>query len=113
MKVLSVIIPIYNTPKPLLEHCLASIQENICNMGEEVEVFLINDGSPNQYIESMLKKAEASDSRFHHIYKQNSGVSDTRNLGIDMAQAPTVPSSVVLLLSTTILPFSLANASSS
>ena len=37
MKKLSVIIPIYNTPKPLLEHCIASVQENICNMGGEVE----------------------------------------------------------------------------
>ena len=86
MKELSVIIPIYNTPKSLLEHCLASVQENICNMRDEVEVFLINDGSTKQYIEPVLKETEASDSRFHHIYKQNSGVSDTRNLGIDMAQ---------------------------
>ena len=83
---LSVIIPIYNTPEPLLEHCISSIQENLQQMGDEVEVFLINDGSTKQYIGPILKETEASDSRFHHIYKQNSGVSDTRNLGIDMAQ---------------------------
>jgi glycosyltransferase involved in cell wall biosynthesis len=86
MKQLSVIIPIYNAPKPFLEHCIASVQENISKMGDEVEVFLINDGSTEQYIDPMLKEAEASDSRFHYIYKQKSGVSDTRNLGIDMAQ---------------------------
>ena len=82
----SVIIPVYNTPMPLLEHCISSIQENLQQMGDEVEVCLSNDGWTKQYIEPMLKEAEASDSRFHYIYKQNSGVSNTRNLGIDMAQ---------------------------
>ena len=84
--ILSAIVPIYNTPKSLLEHCIASIQENVCKIGDEVEVFLINDGSTEQYIDPLLKEAEASDSHFHYLYKQKSGVSDTRNLGIDMAQ---------------------------
>lgn len=86
MKKLSVIIPVYNTPKPLLEHCIASVQENAGKMGDKLEVLLINDGSTEQYIEPMLKETEASDSRFHYIYKTNSGVSDTRNMGIEMAQ---------------------------
>ena len=85
-KKLSVIIPIFNTPKLLLEHCIESVQENIRKTGDEVEVFLINDGSTEQYIDPLLKEAEASDSHFHYIYKQKSGVSDTRNLGIDKAQ---------------------------
>lgn len=50
---LSVIIPIYNTPKNLLDH---------------------------------LKEIEYADSRFKYVYKSNSGVSETRNLGIKMAQ---------------------------
>lgn len=83
---LSVIIPIYNTPEPLLEHCISSIQENLQQMGDEVEVLLINDGSTVSHIEPMLKAAEAADNRFKYKYKANSGVSDTRNLGIDMAQ---------------------------
>ena len=86
MKKLSVIIPVYNTPQPLWEHCIASVQENICNMGDEVEVFLINDGSTDPHVEPMLKAAEAVDSRLKYILKSNSGVSDTRNKGIEMAQ---------------------------
>lgn len=83
---LSVIIPIYNTPAPLLEHCISSIQDNLCLMDDEVEVLMINDGSTESYIEPLLKAMETADSRFKYVYKDNSGVSMTRNLGIKMAQ---------------------------
>lgn len=83
---LSVIIPIYNTPAPLLEHCISSIQDNLCLMDDEVEVLMINDGSTESYIEPLLKAMETADSRFKYVYKDNSGVSTTRNLGIKMAQ---------------------------
>lgn len=83
---LSVIIPIYNTPAPLLEHCISSIQDNLCLMDDDVEVLMINDGSTESYIEPMLKAVETADSRFKYVYKDNSGVSTTRNLGIKMAQ---------------------------
>lgn len=82
---LSVIIPVYNTPRELLGQCISSIQNNIRKLGE-TEILCINDGSTELYIEQMLKDAEAADSRFKYIYKPNLGVSDTRNLGIDMAQ---------------------------
>lgn len=82
---LSVIIPVYNTPAPLLAHCISSIQDNLCLMGDDVEVLLINDGSTESYIEPMLKAAETTNSRFKYIYKDNSGVSMTRNLGIERA----------------------------
>lgn len=82
---LSVIIPIYNTPAPLLEHCISSIQDNLCLMDDEVEVLMINDGSTESYIEPLLKAMETADSRFKYVYKDNSGVSTTRNLGIEMA----------------------------
>lgn len=54
-------------------------------MGDEVEVLLINDGSSETYIEPMLKAVETADSRFRYIYKDNTGVSLTRNMGIEMA----------------------------
>ena len=86
MIILSVIIPIYNTPAPLLDHCISSIRDNLCLMGDEVEVLMINDGSSESHIEPMLKAMETADSRFKYVYKDNSGVSMTRNLGIKMAQ---------------------------
>ena len=83
---LSVIIPISNTPAPLLDHCISSIRDNLCLMGDEVEVLMINDGSTEPHIESMLKAMETADCRFKYVYKDNSGVSTTRNFGIKMAQ---------------------------
>lgn len=86
MKVsLSVIIPIYNTPQYLLEHCLTSIQDNIMEM-KDVEVLMINDGSTEPYIAPLLKEKALSDSRFQYIEKSNSGVSNTRNMGIELSQ---------------------------
>ncbi len=82
---LSVIIPIYNTPYDLLEHCLASIKENLVDM-EGVEVLMINDGSTAPHIASQLQQKALEDSRFLYIYKPNSGVSETRNLGIEKAK---------------------------
>ena len=83
---LSVIVPVYNTPAPLLEHCLSSIQENLCSMNDDVEVLLINDGSTEPYIEPMLKAVESVNSCFKYICKDHSGLSMTRNLGIEMVR---------------------------
>ena len=83
---LSVIIPVYNTPKELLEHCISSLKDNLRHFLGGAEILCINDGSTEPYIEQILKDVEAVDSRFKYVYKPNSGVSDTRNLGIDMAQ---------------------------
>lgn len=82
---LSVIVPVYNTPRQLLEHCISSIKDNIRHL-EGAEILCMNDGSTETHVEQMLKEAETADSRFKYVYKPNSGVSDTRNLGIDMAQ---------------------------
>lgn len=82
---LSVIIPIYNTPRELLDYCLSSIQENIREL-EDVEILCMNDGSTESHVEQTLKEIENKDSRFKYIYKQNSGVANTRNMGIDMAR---------------------------
>ena len=82
---LSVVIPIYNTPLHLLEHCLASIQDNIKEM-EDVEVLMVNDGSTKPYIAPLLQEKAQEDSRFRFINKPNSGVSNTRNMGIELSQ---------------------------
>ena len=86
MTKLSVIIPIYNTPRELLEHCLSSVQDNIRAL-EEVEVLCVNDGSTEPYVEEILKETESQDKRFRYIPKlNNTGLSDTRNVGMGMAQ---------------------------
>ena len=83
---LSIIIPVYNTPKVLLSKCLSSVKMNVQELEDNVEVLLINDGSTEPYIEKILKEAEQEDSHFSYLYKQNGGVSETRNYGIFKAK---------------------------
>ena len=82
--VLSLIIPIYNTPQELLLQCLKSVKENIAET-DDVEVLLINDGSTVPYVEEIAKGLSDADSRITYKYKLNSGLSATRNVGMELA----------------------------
>lgn len=79
-KKISVIIPVYNIAK-YLPRCLDSV---IAQTYKNLEIILVDDGSTDNsrdVIEEYAKK----DSRIVKIFKKNSGVSDTRNKGIDAA----------------------------
>lgn len=76
-KKVSIIIPIYNTEK-YLEECLDSV---VNQTYKNLEIILINDGSKDNSLE-ICKKYETIDNRIIVIDKKNSGVSNTRNVGI-------------------------------
>lgn len=76
----SVIVPIYNSEK-WLDRCITSILKQTYS---QFEVLLINDGSTDKS-ESICKKYCSIDNRIKYFYKSNSGVSDTRNFGIENA----------------------------
>ena len=76
----SIIIPVYNAEKGL-ERCLVSIRNQTY---KNLEVLIINDGSTD-HTGRIIQKYENLDSRFHGITKENSGVSDSRNLGMKLA----------------------------
>lgn len=80
---LSVIVPIYNTPENFLQNCLESLH---CQNFMNVEFLIINDGSTESWIESAVHCYCCKDSRFKYITKQNTGVADTRNLGLKLSQ---------------------------
>lgn len=77
----SIVIPVYNDEKFVLE----TIQSVKNQVYDNWECILVNDGSSDQS-EIVIQKAIAADSRFSYIFKENSGVSDTRNLGIHSAK---------------------------
>ncbi|MDY3351472.1 glycosyltransferase [Riemerella anatipestifer] len=79
---LSIIIPVYNTPVKYLQECLDSITKAKINC--KYEVLIINDGSTDTEVISFLKKYSEESTTILH--KQNTGVSATRNLGLDKAQ---------------------------
>jgi len=76
MKKVSIIVPIYNEEENL-KRCIDSL---INQTYSELEIILLNDGSTDN-----TKKIMDSyqDKRIIAIHKENSGIGDTRNLGIE------------------------------
>jgi len=77
---ISVIIPVYNGEQ-YLQKCLNSVKS--CPI-DEMECIMINDGSKDN-TEKICTQFVEEDSRFKLINKENTGVSDTRNVGIAKA----------------------------
>lgn len=81
MDLISVIVPVYNVEE-YLEECLDSLLKQIF---ENYEVLLINDGSTDNS-QLICEKYVQSDKRFHLFNKENGGLSDARNYGIEKAK---------------------------
>jgi glycosyltransferase involved in cell wall biosynthesis len=79
MHLVSIIIPVYNTEKYLIE-CLESVKNQSY---KRIEVLLINDGSTD-YSEKICKSYVNSDIRFKYFFQENQGLSSARNLGLEM-----------------------------
>lgn len=78
---LSIIIPVYRT-EATLERCMESI---VSQTFTDFEVILVDDGSPDmsgQLCDDWARR----DRRIRVIHKQNGGLSDARNAGIEVAQ---------------------------
>lgn len=82
MPEISVIIPMYKTPKIRLRKCLDSLMEQSFT---DFEVLVIDDGNEPGY-EHIKEEYEKADSRIRFIRQERGGVSKARNLGIDMAK---------------------------
>lgn len=81
MKKISVIVPIYNAEK-YVARCLDSI---LMQADESIELILINDGSTDKSEEIIKTYFETHKSNIKYIKKQNNGVANTRNLGLENA----------------------------
>lgn len=79
---ISVIIPIYNVEKYIEETIKSIINQSIGF--ENIELILINDGSPYNEEEICLKYKKKYDN-IKYIKKENGGVSSARNEGIKIA----------------------------
>lgn len=77
---ISIIVPIYNV-ELYLEKCLNSI---INQTYTNIEIILVNDGSQDRCGEICEQYAQ-KDSRIKVIHKENGGLSDARNRGIEFA----------------------------
>lgn len=80
MELVSVVVPVYKVEE-YLDKCVRSIRRQTY---PDLEIILVDDGSPDRCKE-MCDGYAAEDERIHVIHKENGGLGDARNAGIQKA----------------------------
>jgi glycosyltransferase involved in cell wall biosynthesis len=79
--IVSVVIPVYNGEKYIEETIKSVLNQSL----KDIEINVVNDASTDKSAQ-IVEKLQKSDNRIHLINKENSGVSDTRNRGIELSK---------------------------
>lgn len=77
---ISIIVPVYNTENFVCD-CIKSL---LSQTYTDIEIIIVDDGSSDKSL-NICRDFEKKDSRIKVYHKENSGVSDTRNYGIKLA----------------------------
>ena len=80
-KMVSIIIPVYNQEKFLVETLNSVLNQTFSNW----ECILVNDGSTDNSV-AVLQPFLTHDNRFHFINSENRGVSNARNLALQQVK---------------------------
>lgn len=78
---LSIIVPVYNPDRDVLERCLSCFENSF---NGSYEVLIVSDGSDNNVVNELKHYAE-NKLWIHVIEQENTGVSSARNNGIEHA----------------------------
>jgi glycosyltransferase involved in cell wall biosynthesis len=76
----SVIVPVYQTEQ-YLEKCLDSLIKQTL---KEIEIVVVNDGSPDNS-QAIIDRYQQQYSQIKSVQKENGGLSDARNVGVQCA----------------------------
>jgi GT2 family glycosyltransferase/glycosyltransferase involved in cell wall biosynthesis len=80
---ISVLVPTYETPEPMLRETIASVQAQLY---PHWELCVADDGSTKPHVRRILEEAAAADSRVKvHFGPQNRGVSHASNRALELA----------------------------
>ena len=80
-ELISIVVPVYNVEK-YLKKCIDSI---INQTYENLEIILVDDGSTDNS-KKICDEYILKDNRIKVIHKENGGLSDARNVGVDKAK---------------------------
>jgi len=81
MPLISIIVPVFNV-EAYVERCIESL---ILQSYQNIEIIIVDDGSTDNS-GKICDKYRESDSRVKVIHKQNGGLADARNTGVDKAK---------------------------
>lgn len=79
---ISVVLPVYNTPRPDLLSCIQCLRRQTAS---SFEVLVVDDGC-EEGLASYIQEICSTDERFFVIRKRNGGVSSARNAGLRLAR---------------------------
>lgn len=82
MKILTIVVPVYNTEK-YIKRCLDSLDNKEIN--SKIEVLVVSDGSKDNSIKIAKQYAEKYPDTFKIIEKENGGHGSTINKGLEIA----------------------------
>ena len=80
-ELITIIVPVYKVEK-YLDRCVQSIVDQTYT---NLEIILVDDGSPDN-CPKMCDEWAKKDKRIKVIHKQNGGLSDARNAGLEKAK---------------------------
>lgn len=80
MKFVSIIVPVYNVEK-YIEKCILSLEKQTY---KNYEIILVDDGSTD-FSGKLCDEAANKNSNIRVVHKENGGLSDARNVGIENA----------------------------
>jgi len=80
---ISVIMPVYNTPEPLLREAIASVRAQLY---DRWELCIADDCSPAPHVRTVLDAEAAADSRIRVVFRQANGhISHASNSALELA----------------------------
>lgn len=82
MKKVSVIVPVYNVEKYLSKCLLSLVNQTL----QEIEILVINDGSKDSSQQIIDKFQSQYPEKISAFQKENGGLGDARNFGLDRAE---------------------------
>lgn len=80
---ISIVMPVYNTPEKLLIATIKSVQAQIY---EKWELCIADDGSTKEHVKRILQRFAQQDSRIKIVYRQKNGhISEASNSALELA----------------------------